>query len=180
MLSLAYLAAYHLIGYPRILSWMGWWLAVVAVVESARLAAPRINALLLGFFPGLARPEEHARFSGIFYTTLGALIVMAGFGRRPDIVSASLLCLALGDAAAALVGKAIGRRRIGGKKSLEGSLACLAVCAAVGLAQGFPAPACLAMALAATAMELMPTGVVFNDNLWMPVAAALALGLFLP
>ena len=69
--------------------------------------------------------SELNAFSGIFHTTAGCLAVMFWAGSKPAVVWASLLYLALGDAAAALVGKAAGRHKIaGGKKSVEGSAAC--------------------------------------------------------
>jgi len=40
MLSLAYLAAYHLIGYPGVLAWMAAWTALVTALEFGRLRAP--------------------------------------------------------------------------------------------------------------------------------------------
>ena len=176
MLSLVYLAAYHLLGYPAVLRPMVVWLGFVAAVETGRFLSPRLYQALTDLFRGLIRESERRSFSGIFHTTAGALSVMLLAGPHPRVVTAALLCLALGDAAAALFGKAFGRHRIlGGAKSLEGSLACLAVCVSVSLAAGLaPLPAA-GGALAATAVELAPTTRFFNDNLWMPVAAAAAM-----
>jgi dolichol kinase len=178
MLSLIYLAAYHFLGYPRVLFWMAAWATLVLLLESGRLLCPAFNEFLLSLFAGIARDQEARSFSGIFHTTLGALILMAGFGTYPRIVFTSLFYVALGDAAAALVGKGLGRRLIlGGKKSLEGSLACFLVCAALGWTAGFSAASCVLSAMAATIIEIFPTTRFFNDNLWMPVATALVLRL---
>ena len=180
MASLAYLAAYKLIGYPRIAGWLAAWSALVAAVEFGRLYVPRLNELLFKAFGILARPEERGRVSGILHTTLGALLLILAFGRRPAIVAAGLLYVALGDAAAALVGKSLGRHRLpGSRKSIEGSLGCFAACAAVGWGMGFPAPAVLLAAATATGIELLPTTALFNDNLWMPVGTAVVLSLCL-
>jgi dolichol kinase len=175
ILALVYLAAFHLIGYPRVLVALAVWLAIVAVVEAWRLASERLNRALTRFFRGLIRDTEQRAYSGIFYTTAGCLATMLIVGRRPRVVTAAVLCLALGDAAAALVGKAWGRHRFpGSAKTVEGSLACLLVCLAAGLATGLgPLPAAGA-ALAASLAELLPTTRFYNDNLWMPVAAAAA------
>ncbi|MEK7858717.1 MAG: hypothetical protein AAB320_06200 [Elusimicrobiota bacterium] len=176
MLSLVYLAAYHWLGYPRIVPLLAAWLVVVTVVELGRFLIPSLGAWLAVFFSGLIRETELRAFSGIFHTTAGCLIVMAWAGGRPALVVASVLNLALGDAAAALVGKRFGRIKIaGGKKSVEGSLACLAVCWGCGVWAGLPPAAALAGALSATAVELLPTTPWFNDNLWMPVASCAAL-----
>jgi len=175
MLSLVYLAAFHFIGYPRVIVPLAAWLAFVAAVETERFSSERLNRALTGFFRGMIRETEQRSYSGIFHTTAGCLTTILIAGRRPRVVTAALLCLALGDAAAALVGKAWGRHRFpGSDKSVEGSLACLLVCLGVGLAAGLgPWPAAGA-ALAATLVELLPTTRFFNDNLWMPVAAAAA------
>jgi dolichol kinase len=123
----------------------------------------------------MIRETEQRAYSGIFHTTTGCLATILIVGRRPRVVTAALLCLALGDAAAALVGKAWGRHRFpGSAKSWEGSLACWLVCLGAGWAAGLgPLPAAGA-AFAATFVVLLPTTRFFNDNLWMPVAAAVA------
>jgi dolichol kinase len=175
MLSLAYLAAYHLIGFPRVLVPLALWLALVTVVETGRLLSERINRVLTGFFHGMIRDTERRSCSGIFHTTVGCLTTMLIAGRRPQVVTAAVLCLALGDAAAALAGKAWGRHRFpGSAKSYEGSLACLLVCLGAGLASGLGVVPAAGAALAATVVEFLPTTRVCNDNLWMPVAAAAA------
>jgi dolichol kinase len=172
-LCLAYLAAYWLLGGSRVLPWLLAWAAFVLAFELARLRFAGLNAALWRAFGGIARPEEARRVSGIFYTSLGALGVVFFFGGFPKIVAAALLDLALGDAAAALAGRALGRHKLlGGRKSFEGSLACFLVCALVGFATGYGAAALTLSALAATALELAP-----YDNLFMPVGAALALRL---
>lgn len=177
MLSLAYLAAYWFLGYPRVLSWMAVWAAIVVAAETARLRLPALNEALTALFSGIIRPEESRRYSGIFHTTVGALLLIAGFGRHPRIVAASLFYVSFGDSAAALVGKSLGRHRIGSKKTLEGSLACFLACALIGRLMGLDAAAVLLGAVAATTIEMLPTTRFFNDNLWMPVATAAVLRL---
>jgi len=175
MLSLVYLAAYHLIGFPRVLVPLAVWLVLVTCVETGRFLSERLNLVLTGFFRGMIRETEQRSYSGIFHTTAGCLATMLLAGRRPRVVTAALLCLALGDAAAALVGKAWGRHRLpGSAKSVEGSLACLLVCLGAGLAAGLGVMPAAAAALAAAVVELLPTTRFCNDNLWMPVAAAVA------
>lgn len=181
MLSLVYLLAYWLIGYPRVMPWMYAWAAVVVVVELGRVYIPGINRFLMrGIFAKLSRPEEHKHVSGIFHTTLGVLILWAFFGDQPKLVAAAIFCVAFGDAAAAIVGKSIGRTRLfGSKKSVEGSAACWAACFLSCRLTGFGALACAAAATASTAVEWFPTTAWFNDNLWLPVAAAGALRLLI-
>ena len=108
--------------------------------------------------------------SGVHYTTVGALLTMVLFGSQPLAVWSGLLCLAFGDAAAALVGRKWGRHRWPGtSKSVEGSAACLAACFAACLAAGVPWPAAATAASAVAAVELSP--MPFDDNLWIPLSA---------
>ena len=176
MLSLVYWAAVTFFGWLRIVPWMAGWLFVVLIIETVRLHVPPIERALVGLFDGMIRETERRHYSGIFHTTAGSLAAMIVAGGNPMIVGAAIGALAFGDAAAALAGKAFGKTKIlGGKKSIEGSLACLAACFAIAIAVGVRPGAALAAALASTAVELLPTTGFFNDNLWMPIAAAVVL-----
>ncbi|MBI5597569.1 MAG: hypothetical protein HY928_15875 [Elusimicrobia bacterium] len=175
-LCLVYLAFYHWQGRGRVLAALGAWVAVVAAVEAVRLSRPGVNAFLLRSFGGIHRKEEEGKVSGIVWTSAGCWLTFACFGARPQTVDGALLMLAFGDAAAALVGKSLGRHVFefrGKRKSLEGSAACLAACAACALAAGFPPGAALASGLAATAVELAAPWP--DDNFWLPLAAAAVL-----
>lgn len=175
MLSLCYLGAYKLIGYPAITAWLIGWAVVVAFIEIGRLYLPKLNDFLFSMLGALSRKEERAHASGILHTTLGVLVLVLVFGWDPRVVSAAVWCVAVGDAAAALVGKKFGTIKLVGPKSLEGSAACFASCLVICLAHGYPLPASVFAALAATAIELAPTTPWFNDNLWLPLGAAWAL-----
>ena len=172
MLALVYWAGFALLGWPRVGWVMAAGLVVVLLIETARLKVPRIERFLVGLFDGMMRETERRHYSGIVHTTAGSLAAMLIAQGDSAIVGAAIGQLAFGDAAAALVGKAFGRTKIlGGKKSLEGTLACFA--AGCGMRPG----AAFASALAASAVELLPTTEWFNDNLWMPTASALVLAL---
>jgi len=178
MLALGYWGAFVLLGWPRVGWCMAAWLVAVSAIETARLKVPVIERFLVGLFGGLMRETERRHYSGIIHTTSGSLAAMLIAAGDPAIVGTAIGQLAFGDAAAALAGKAFGRTKIlGGKKSLEGTLAGLAAGYAVALACGMLPGAALASALAASAVELMPTTGWFNDNLWMPVASACVLRL---
>ncbi len=176
MLSLVYWGAFVLFGWPRIVPLMAGWLVVVLIIETVRLRVPSIERMLVGLFDGMIRDTERRHCSGIFHTTAGSLTAMIVAQGDPVIVGAAVGSLAFGDAAAALVGKAFGRTKIlGSLKSVEGSLACFAACFAIAIAVGVRPGAALASAAAASAVELLPTTGFFNDNLWMPIAAAAVL-----
>lgn len=181
MLSLVYLLAFRLLGWPLSGRLMAAWLLVCLAVETARLKVPAVERALTGFFEGLIRETERAHFSGIVHTTAGCLLAMLVGGGDAVIVTAAILQLAFADAAAALAGKAWGRTRIlGGKKTLEGCLAGFAAGVACALAAGVPAGPAAASALAVSLVELLPTTGWFNDNLTIPLAGAGVLRLLLP
>lgn len=174
LLSLLYLAAYHLLGRPAALALLAAWIAAEGTLEALRLRRPAFNAMLIGLFGGIHRPSEEGKVSGIFWTSVGAWLTIALLGSKPRAVAAALLYLAFGDGVAALVGKSIGRIPIpllARRKTVEGTLACFAVCAAAGFAAGLPAPALWAGAAVAAGVEFLPVPV--DDNLWIPVLSGL-------
>jgi dolichol kinase len=177
LLTLVYLAAYKLIPYPAVVAWAGVWLVLVGGFEFARLRSPALNRAFSLPFSAIMRPDErHARMTGIYYSAIGVFLTIACFGKRPIVVAAGLACLTFGDAAAAVVGRLLGRTRWPwAAKSVEGSAACLAACFAGALALGVPWLGALAAATAATVVEAAP--VPFDDNLWIPVAGAAAASL---
>jgi dolichol kinase len=85
------------------------------------------------------------------------------------MVFASFLYFAFGDSAAALVGKIIGRHKTFPGKSLEGSLACFAVCFIAGLFI-FNWQFALAGATIAAIVEAIPWKI--SDNFWMQIINA--------
>ncbi len=180
LLSLVYLGAYLALGRARSLWAVGAMVVVSTMVEVVRLRTPALNARLLALFGSIPRAAEAHRMSGIVWTSLGCWLAIALFGHRPAVVTAAVLYLALGDAAAAVTGKRFGRtslaRWTGRPKSLEGSLACMGACLLLGWAAGVRGPALAAGALAATLIELFPPPP--DDNLWMPVGSGLVLLLF--
>jgi dolichol kinase len=177
-LCLIYLAFFHWRGRSETLAVLGVWMGVIVAVETLRLSRPEVNAFLLKTFQGIHRPHEERKVSAIIWTSTGCWLTFLLFGGHPRVVDAAVLCLAFGDAAAALVGKSVGRTRFefrGKTKSLEGSLACFAACAASVLACGFGVGAAAAAGAAATALELAAPPP--DDNFWIPLAAAAVLAL---
>jgi dolichol kinase len=119
--------------------------------------------------PLIRRTEENRILGSTFYF----LALAASFVFFPATWAlAAMGFLVVGDAAAALVGRAIGRREIRPGKTLEGSLACLAGCVVVAFAVGAVDSAAriavlLPGAVAATAGELLTDG--DHDNLAVPL-----------
>jgi dolichol kinase len=170
LLTMIYIATYWF--FPRYITLWGMGIAIiiVTVAEMLRLREPEFNRWLLNALGGVHREDEVGKVSVLLWTLSGSLFTMYFFNNR-HIVIVSLLYLALGDAIAAVIGKHIGRTRIFNGKTLEGSLACFAICFAIGLIFLDPRVALIGAILAAI-IEVMPWPL--NDNFWMPpVSAAL-------
>ena len=149
-------------------------LVAALLVELARATSARAGALFTRATGALLRAHEHRRISGATWLLAAFLGSALAFPR--DVAVAAMCSVALGDAAAAIVGRWIGRRRLGAHKSLEGSAACLAVVylaaravAGLGIAES------LVAALAATLAE-WPEGPL-DDNVRM--AGATGAGILL-
>ena len=147
--------------------------------EILRLFSPRVNEFCVRRLRFLMRRGEVRQITGSGYYLLGSCFAVALFD--PAFAIAGILFMVLGDPAAALVGKAVGRTRLLQNKTLEGSLACLATCFALGVALfhqvGTPwagaAQVAIIGAVAAALVELLPLRI--NDNVTIPVISGLAL-----
>ena len=176
LLTLLYLGAYLLLGPDLALAMMAVWMFVIFTVETARLRTERGRALVDWFFRGIIRTKEAARYTGAFYTSLGALCVFFFFGRDPGTVKAALLYLALGDAVTAVVGRRWGAHPYqirGETRSLEGTAAGVAVALVCGFSAGLTPAQCAAGAAVFTVADALP--IPPDDNLWIPVLTGAAL-----
>jgi len=151
-------------------------------LEAARRADPRINTALMHLFRHVAHPQEAVRVNSATWYATAILILTLFFS--PVVASAGVAVLTLGDPMAALIGRRFGRIELVARRTLEGSLAFVVfggAAACVTLAWIDPAPVgnVLARGLVAGATgalaELLAGRV--DDNLAVPVAAALALAL---
>ena len=104
-------------------------------LHALRVASVDFNRLLMQMFGGVLRPHEKVDcLPGAFYNVVGCAVSLL-IGTQ-DVACMCCLMLALGDPAASLVGRLVGRRsrcRFPGGKSLEGSLAMFGVCLVVDL-----------------------------------------------
>lgn len=151
--------------------------------DVARLSIPAFNHYMLVTlgWNKIMRKEEYHNFTGIGYYFAGNMLATVFFA--PTVTIIAMLALILGDFFAALVGKAAGRRKLVGNKSLEGSLGCLAVCFVSGLLVFLLLLPELPLArmtlfsfvgaLAATLAELFSISV--NDNISIPLACGTAI-----
>jgi dolichol kinase len=149
----------------------------LVVGDYARLHNPFMNSLALRIFGRVMRREELESFSGNSYFVLGLLVVAFLFAK--PIALLSVLCLAIGDPAAATVGSLYGKHRLIGKKSLEGALANWAgvafasfIFAATYLGLGFGGSLRVSLIAGSVSMfvELLPFPI--DDNFTIPVFSA--------
>ena len=154
---------------PSPWSWRGPLLAFCAVLalDIARLWHPGLRRWAARRIGGALRPGEHRGFISVHYLTGAAALLSLSL--PPALAATAIAHLVFGDAAAALVGQRWGRHRLG-RKSLEGSLACLIACVLVGWILLPERPvAFLASALVATVIEVLPLPV--DDNWSVPLAS---------
>ena len=170
-LTIIYILAYWFVPYRTVMLAMSLLLVIVILGEVLRKLNPKFNIWILEILGGVHRKEETNKVSGLPWTLSGSILTMAIFSDKP-VVMLSLLYLAFGDAAAALFGKKYGKRKILGLKTLEGSLACFAICLILGLFF-FNFKIALLGALLITIIELIPWPL--NDNFWIPLVSSAAL-----
>jgi len=134
------------------------------LMEIGRFKWERFNEVVFQIVGRYAREHEQSKVTGATYYAVAAFLAVGFFSQWVAI--SSLLFLTLGDSAASIVGTRYGHHKIF-EKSVEGSVACLAVCTVIGwiLLKWVG----LSGALAATVIELLPIPV--DDNLRIPVAA---------
>ncbi len=154
---------------------------IVGGLDLLRLVSPEWNAKVQRDFSSIIRTEEKDAVSAGFWFLVAALLVIALAPLK--LAALSFLFLAVGDPVASWVGLGHGRMRLPGGKSLEGSLALVGMCWALGTvflgatgttAWGAAPLVAVAGALAAALGEWLPVPIV-DDNFRVPVVSAAAL-----
>ena len=133
---------------------LGLALAVALAVELGRVSHAGTRGIFQRTAGPLLREHEHARWAGatwLFLAFLGAVLLLP-----PAVAVAAMWAVAAGDAAAAVVGRAVGRHRVWGSgKTIEGSAACWAATfAGALLLAALPLAESVVAASAATLAEL--------------------------
>lgn len=145
-------------------------------IEVFRLHHPRTRNIFRHFFGELLRNHEDASLLGSTYLLIACLLTIHLFPKPVAVLALSFLIV--GDTVAAIVGKSFGRIRLLGGKTVEGSIACFAVCYGMTrLMPDIPAPVGLVGALVATVFELLP--IPLDDNFRIPLSAGFAMELLL-
>jgi len=147
---------------------------VAVVIESMRFYSLKTKRLFEKIFSFVGKEEEVQRISGITYMTLGALFTVVFF---PRVMAVPVLfCSILGDAVSSLISAKWKQFRIFRNKSLEGVLACFAICLATGLIllrtnlimEGLTFNSVLVIALLTTIFDIIP--LPLDDNISTPLA----------
>jgi dolichol kinase len=154
-------------------------LVVAAIaIDLLRLHEARVRTFFRRFFGELIREHERFNLLGSTYLLLAALLAIEIFPQ--PVAAAAVGFTVLGDAFAAMVGRAWGRTRLF-NKSLEGALGGLAACVAwaafLSAAGHVPWSVALSGALVASLVEILP--IPLDDNLGITLAAGYAMKLSL-
>lgn len=146
-----------LIDISRLRQWLFW----------RKIAAPIGGRMIRGH-------EQAGDFTGATYILISVCLTVAMYTK--PIAIAALTYIIVGDTLAALIGRRFGRHRFG-RKSLEGSLACLAgtMLAAI-FVPDVALPVAICGAVVATATEALSTRI--DDNISVPIISGLAMTLF--
>lgn len=118
-------------------------------------------------FGFMLRPRETKSFAGSTTILLAGLLVFLFYDRR--VAAAAMVIIVIGDVAAALIGRTIGRFKIH-YKSLEGTLAFLAFTSiAIKIVPGLNWKITIAGIIAGAITELLPLPI--DDNISVPLVA---------
>ena len=146
------------------------------LIDVFRIHERNVRGFFRRFFGDMIRRHEQTALMGSTYLLLATLLAVDLFP-RPNAAAADGFSL-LGDASAAVVGRAYGRIRFFGKTA-EGALAGLAACLAWGAylagAGLLDLRVALVGALVASLVEFLP--IPFDDNLGMTLFSGYAMHL---
>ncbi len=138
------------------------------LIEVLRLHFPSLKTLFMNIARSLIKAHELTTLTGSTYLLISSSLCV--LLTRKEIAIASITYLILGDPLAAIIGRRFGKTKIFGK-SLEGFIACFAVCVVIGLLiPDLTLDVAIVGALAASLAELLPIPV--DDNLRIPLIAA--------
>ena len=160
-------------------------------VEVVRLKNPSFHGWFSRCFGSMMRKQETSELTGATYVLAGSAICSLISLHDESAAAASFLALTLfilGDAVAALVGKGIGRIKVG-NKTIEGALGCFIFCVLIAgvvfpQLSGFIANwggkltwgQIIGVSATVSILEFIPLKLgklVLNDNLYVPAVASL-------
>jgi len=141
-------------------------LLALLLLDFVRLRDPRVNALFFRVFRPFASPREARKTASSTWYVVGILSALLLF--PIPVVVPGVLVLAMADPAASVLGRLLGRHRLG-KGSVEGTLIFSAVAFLV-LLPFLPPPAAAVGAMLTALVEILPLGL--DDNFTIPLTAS--------
>lgn len=153
---------------------------IFLTVDFLRLHLNPIKGVFVVLFGSLLRRKEFSSLTGGSYLLLASLVTLLIFNDTPGVFIAAISFLSIGDTVAAIVGLSIGRIKIF-RKSLEGTIACLAACIVVAYivsilpAKNLDFRIALWGGVSAAVVEALPIEV--NDNVVIPILSAIVMQL---
>jgi len=140
--------------------------------EVIRFIYPNVNRWTTSHLGTVLKREEEFQPTGTTSLLMASLVVFFLFEK--DVAITSLLFVAIGDLAAAIIGEKYGKHMVL-KKTMEGSLACLVSCLLIGLlVAGLSNTVNISMiiygAFCAAVVEVLPIPV--DDNFTIPLFSA--------
>jgi len=167
LLALVIPVGYYLLPFPVVIIGVSFSALVSILIDLSRFknwALWRWLSFLLS--PIIRDHEIKGGFTGASYILTTAALTIILFPQ--EIAIAAITFIIIGDTAAALIGRPWGKHKIIGKKSVEGSSACLISLVLVSfLIPGLPTAAAIPGAVAATLAETFSGKV--DDNLAVPI-----------
>ncbi len=119
--------------------------------------------------------EVAGDFTGATYILISVCFTVALYSK--PVAIAAIAFIIVGDTFAALIGRKFGRHRFG-RKSVEGSLGCLAgTCIVAWLVPDLAPPVAFAGAVVATIVEALSTKI--DDNISVPILSGLVMTLLI-
>jgi diacylglycerol kinase (CTP) len=154
--------------------------AIGISLDILRQSNPRLNQILMARFGAIMRDHESNHLAGTSYLLIGVLVVALIF--PPEIVMLTLLFVGLADPIASFVGIRMGKDKIFGHKSLQGSMAAFLVCVFVtyiylythAILMDRIVVVSLLAGLIGSLAELIPIAKI-DDNLSMPIVSSTGL-----
>jgi len=149
---------------------------IVAVIFLALDLARMRNGFVMAIFRKLFNPlmrkhELEGKLTGATWVVLVSIPMIYFYPK--NIAVLSLIFMSLGDGAAAIVGQAYGRIKIG-SKTLEGTLGCFTVGMVVSLFLNLlPLSVSFTGALSAAIFEVLPLNI--DDNILIPIGSGTAM-----
>jgi len=151
------------------------WVFVCGILffDIIRLIFTRFNDFVYRHFSHFFIDREKNKINSASYYFFGVLFCIYFF--PVEVAASSMLFLSFGDTAASFVGMHWGKHKLIGKKSLEGSIACLTTCFLIAIIF-LPLHISLIGAAIAAVTEVLPWDL--DDNLTVPVFSGITMTLF--